>query len=244
MQQRTGIHRSAKAISALARLAVASLLLLPGCDAKAQMSGSAAIVSDYRFRGASLSDGRAEPQIHLAYDGRNGWYAGAFGSGVALKDDKSNNVQLMTYAGYSERWRSALTWEIGALTSLFLQTPTYNYAEIYAGLASDNLKSRIYLSPDYFGKHVTTLYAEINGAYPLYQWLRLFGHVGFLQRLQKPQGAANSARRFDFNVGASTIFANWNIQLGWEAGHKNSEASQFYGSGNSYVWTLTATYAF
>lgn len=217
-----------------------------GCDAAAQVSGAASFISDYRFRGASLSDGRPEPQIHLAYDDPTGWYAGAFASGVALKDEQNNsNVQLMGYGGYSGRWRSELTWEIGALKSFFLQTATYNYAEIFAGLASDNIKGRVYVSPDYFGKHATTLYAELNGTYPLKQSLRLLGHIGWLQIFQKPEGfASNPTRQFDFSIGVGTALADWNFQIEWSAGHKNDEASQFYGSGNPRAWILTASYAF
>ena len=55
------------------RWVIAILIVLPGCEARAQVSGTVSLVSDYRLRGISLSDGEPEPQVNLGYDSPGGW---------------------------------------------------------------------------------------------------------------------------------------------------------------------------
>ena len=49
-------------------------------DVSARVSGSVAVVSDYLFRGVSLSEGRPAAQLNVNYDDASGWYAGGFAS--------------------------------------------------------------------------------------------------------------------------------------------------------------------
>ena len=88
------------------RVAVAMFVLLSGTAAWAQTSGSATIVSDYRYRGVSLSEGHSAAQITLGYDSPSGWYAGGFASSARL--DYVNAEQLIAYAGYTRRLSSGL----------------------------------------------------------------------------------------------------------------------------------------
>ena len=67
------------------RGAVALWTLLCASEACAQVSGSVTLVSDYRYRGISLSDGRPTAQLSVAYDRPDGWYMGAFASRVRLR---------------------------------------------------------------------------------------------------------------------------------------------------------------
>jgi uncharacterized protein (TIGR02001 family) len=72
------IRKTAAVSCWLLRSALASAITLAAGPVKAQVDGSVSIVSDYRFRGASLSDGHPEPQVQLGYDGTGGWYVGGF----------------------------------------------------------------------------------------------------------------------------------------------------------------------
>jgi uncharacterized protein (TIGR02001 family) len=236
--------RNVVAVVAVAA-AIAGMTLLIGSQAWAQASGSVSIVSDYRFRGVSLSDGRAEPQVHLGYDGKSGWYGGAFASGVVLAGDEDSNAQLMAYGGYSRRHQSAFAWEVGATKSVFTQAARYNYTEIFAGLSSEHISGRVYFSPDYFGAHARTLYAEVNGSYPVRERLQLLGHIGFLRLLSGAEKSASGlTNRFDMRAGVSASLGEWKIQIAWVAAEKTNHRSRFYEGSKPRTWVLDASYAF
>src|SRR3546814_13753478 len=72
-----------------ALLALSALSALPA-TAQAQaipsgpltVSGGVSVVSDYRFRGLSRSDGKVEVQSTISVDHDSGLYAGVWGSGL------------------------------------------------------------------------------------------------------------------------------------------------------------------
>lgn len=234
-------------------------------NAQAQTSASVSLVSDYRFRGISLSDGKPEPQVNLGYDSPPGWYVGAFASPVTFGNssydvplsgyagysrsqpsgNSGNDLQFIGYAGYSRRLSSGLSWDVGATESLFVRTTRYNYAEVYVGLASDHLSGKIYLAPKYYGFRERTLYAELNGAYPLQERLNLIGHIGFLRVLSDNEGPAFASNiRFDTRLGISASLADWNLQLAWVATGKNRALYLRNADRDPNTVILSASYSF
>ena len=101
-------------------------------DVSAQVSGSVAVVSDYLFRGVSLSEGRPAAQLNVNYDDASGWYAGGFASSVRLVADPGSHAQLIAYTGYARRLGSGLSFDAGASYAAFLQVAGYDYAELHA----------------------------------------------------------------------------------------------------------------
>ena len=81
-------------------LAAAGLLWLAVSPAAAQtVSGEAEIVSDYRYRGVSLSNGKPALQASAELDSGTGFYLGGFGSWVP-HGGGSTAVELDASAGY------------------------------------------------------------------------------------------------------------------------------------------------
>lgn len=202
-----------------ARLAGAVALwgLLLAIEARAQVTGSVAVVSDYRFRGVSLSDENPALQLGVAYDHASGLYAGAFASTVSLADQTGRNGQLLSYVGYARRLRSGSTWEVGAVYSAFFSS-TYDYPEMYWGFASGNVSGRLYYAPDYFGQGRHGLYAELNGARPLRDRVRLIGHIGVLHvEGRGEESVASDHNQFDIRAGIDVDFDAASIQLSWVA---------------------------
>ena len=175
----------------------------------AQLSGSAALVSDYSVRGMTLSQGRPEPQLRLDYDASAGWYAGALASGVDLPDSGAR-LQLLSYGGYAQRLPSGLTWEGGVLNATFTGDSEYRYHEFYAGLTREGLNARLYYSPAYYGQG-KTVYAELNGAWPLQGRLTLSGHLGLLHPFG---GGGDEARhRIDGRLALGVDIGRVNLQI-------------------------------
>lgn len=190
-------------------LAAAGLLAAHGAHAQL-VSTSVSLTSEYSVRGVSLSAGRPAPQLSVVVDAPGGWYAGAFGSRVALRDSGAN-AQLVGYGGYAQRLPSGLSWEAGASSAVFLNGPEYNYREVYVGVARDRLSGRLYFSPSYYGYGVRTEYAELNDSYPLTDQVSLSGHVGILH------GRRGGRDRVDLRLAIGTTAGPCTVQLAWLA---------------------------
>jgi uncharacterized protein (TIGR02001 family) len=163
------------------RWAAGVLLVLAASPSFGQAAFSAAVASDYRVRGVSLSQGRPVAQLDASYDFQQGLYAGLFASNMMFDDDYTIEAQMTGYAGYAVRLGNGWSLDTGAMYSAFTGGDGYNYVELHAGLASDSVSARLYFAPDYFGVGVRTLYGEANGSYPVTDRIRLVGHLGLLQ---------------------------------------------------------------
>jgi len=163
------------------RWALAPLIALMATSAIAQLSGTASWVSDDRARGVSLSDGLPAAQLDVSYDHQSGWYEGAFASNVRFYERSGRELQLIGYTGYARRLKRGWSVDAGAAYSTFSRHTRYEYLELHAGVTSDAFSARLYLSPNYFGQGVHTLYGELNGSQRLVEPFKLIGHAGLLQ---------------------------------------------------------------
>lgn len=206
---------------------VALGLALVSVAASAQISGSVSLVSNYRFRGVTLSENKPAAQLGVAYDDALGWYAGAFGSTVEFAAPVGRGVQVVPFAGYAWRTRAGTSWEIGADYSAFTGIArNYDYPEVYAGVAAGNLSARVYYSSRYFGHDSPAVYAEVNAAEPLLDRVRLLLHAGVIGTRNATAYYAQSARVFDARVGIAVDFDPFSVQLSWVG---ISSASAGYG---------------
>ena len=218
-----GLLRSPRGAAGLAGLgALSTALLLIGGEAQAQLGVSAAIDSDYRFRGVSLSDGQPDARLSVAYDHASGAYAGAALTRAELSPDR-HSTQVLGYAGVVTRTRFGPGWEAGLSVSHFSGDARYDYGEVFTGLVDERWSLRLYYSPDYFGRRQPTAYAELDAHLALTPQLRLFGHAGALTVLHSRAGddAARSdpprsrRTRVDLRAGIGFSGAAFDIQLAW-----------------------------
>jgi len=128
-------------------IAAAPFLLLVPAAAAAQpsegtapskgldISGGVTLLSDYRFRGISRSDGDPALQAQLTASLPNGLYAG--GRATTLKGLPSGaDAQLDLYAGYSAALGAATTLDVGVMSYAFPGgTGARFYVEPYASLS-------------------------------------------------------------------------------------------------------------
>src|SRR6266542_4368251 len=176
--------------------------LFVSADVFAQFSGSASLLSDYRFRGISLSHNRPAAQIALAYDDASGWYGGAFASTVQFVYPTNRELQLVSFIGYAKRLPSGLSWEAGADYSAVTGAESYSYPEVYAGIASENVSARLYYAPRYFGQESGVIYGEVNASQQLIDRVRLLAHGGLLRNNSEgAYGLRPDRHVFDASVG-------------------------------------------
>ncbi len=189
---------------------VALILLLAASDvACAQLSGSVSLVSNYVYRGVSLSNDQPEPQVSLAYDNDGGWFGGLFLSRVALPQ---SNSQLIGYAGYAQRWHSDMSWEAGVNVATYPQNNGQNYGEAFVGWSTERLNARVYYSPNYLGQSLHSLYSEINANTPLTADIHLIAHVGYLA-VRAGDGDSHAGNHRDIRLGLGTSHGDWSFQI-------------------------------
>lgn len=227
------------------RTVVAVLVALFAVQARAQMTGSATLLSDYRFRGASLSDDRPAAQLAFDYDwAASGLYAGGMMSSARL--DSRHAVQALIYAGYAHRVRPDFSWETGLRYTRFSGHEAYAYAEAYAGFAFRQLVGRLYYAPSYFHAGYPAWYAELNDSHALSGKWYAFAHAGYLRRGGDVMEYHASRFRSDFRVGIGLDLAPYNVQLSWTTTRGASDAVFGYPSAagtTRNAWVLSISYA-
>jgi len=112
------------------------------------VSGNVAVVSDYRFRGVTLSDNSAALQGGVDLGWESGFYVGAWGSSIDALTS-GNEFELDLYAGFgNELGASGLSYDVGVL----LYT--------YPGYEADNYGDSI----------VPEIYGSLSGAFNTVGW--------------------------------------------------------------------------
>jgi uncharacterized protein (TIGR02001 family) len=198
------------------RRALALWFALAAADVAAQVSGSVTLVSDYRFRGVSLSHHRPAAQVAATYDDAEGWYGGVFASTVQLAEPSDRQLQGTAFGGYVWRLSSVMTSEAGADYSAFSGGHGYSYPEVYLGVALENLSARLYYAPRYFAQKSDTLYGEVNVSQPLFDRVRLLAHAGALRaRNERAYIGRGDNPVFDARVGVGIDFDQFSIQVSW-----------------------------
>jgi uncharacterized protein (TIGR02001 family) len=166
--------------------------------ALAQFSGNAALLSDYRFRGVSLSADRSAAQLDIAFDFEQGAYSGLFLSNTRFADRAPERAQVLAYGGYARRLDNGTSIDAGAGYSAFPGVADYNYGEVHVGFSKNDMSARIYYAPNYFGQRSRTVYSEFNARARLADGLNLLGHAGTLVVADGP--AAHGHIHADANI--------------------------------------------
>lgn len=96
------------------------------------LSANAAIVSDYRFRGISLSDRDPAIQGGIDVSMDNGLFVGSWASNIS--DFGGSNVELDLYAGYGGS-AAGLDYSVTVLGYFYPGGSGVNYYEVGAGVA-------------------------------------------------------------------------------------------------------------
>jgi uncharacterized protein (TIGR02001 family) len=206
----------------LAALAVVS----PGA-ARAQVAASAAIESDFRFRGFSLTDGHPAGTLQLSYDHPSGFNANAAASAVA-RGDAVDFLGYQVNAGFAQRVTPELSLDAGIVQRWFRYRYDYfgstyisdaTYPEAYVGAGVRNFSARVYYSPHYFRDDASTLYGEIEVGLEPVPGLRLAGHVGGLAYLTVPDAPFFDGRSMlDWRISASKQLGRFEVHTAVSGG--------------------------
>jgi len=208
------------------RVALGPSLLVACGAAFAQTGGSIAFLSDYRYRGVSLSDEKPTLSLSLTHDDPRGWYGGASLTGVTLYPNR-REVQVLGYAGYAGRLSDRLGWEAGATVVHFGTDSRYDFWEAFGGVSGERWNMRLHYSPDYFGSGTRTAYGEINIGHPLSPMTRATAHMGALVRVGGNPTDGDAS--LDGSLGLAVGRDAWEVRLDWIAGGRSGFYPIAYG---------------
>jgi uncharacterized protein (TIGR02001 family) len=222
------------------RRVLVPLALLAAAPADAQVFGSVSALSEYRYRGASLSDDRPVLQLHLGYDFAAGGYAGALLSNVRV--DGRSQAQALLYAGRTWTLRDDWHSEAGAQYTAFSRSGEYDHLELYAGFGSPHAGIRLHYANDYFGR-LPAWYLEYDARDARSGPWHLVAHVGVLHA----NGSAGACCRQDWSFGVAVTQGDYEWQLAWNGAHGDlSHATGYttpgYGSEEGPVLRVTRSW--
>lgn len=225
----------------LASTAVAASLLAGASAVQAQespfsFSGTAAITSDYVFRGFSQTGEDPAFQAGLTASHESGFFVGAWGSNVDLGED--SDIEIDLFAGYSNTVEN-LTYTV---TALYYTYPgangsaDFDYFEAGLDLAYAidqlTLTGKIYYSPEFFGAAGGDAWYLAPGfSLALTDMITVGGAVGFNE-------LENGDDYKDWNAGVALSFEPFTVDLRYI----DTDVSGVKEADSRFVATLT--YAF
>lgn len=183
--------------------------------ASAQVAIEAALQTDYRVRGYSISDGEPAASLSVSYDDPSGVYLGGSTVGT-IRDGEAELLGIQGNLGYAVRLSPAVSIDGGiSRTQYFYGYGTsrnYDFTEVYLGLALPDVSARVSYSPDYYRNDTPTIYAELDSGFePAPDWF-LSAHVGALTYLDR-RPFYLPRTRYDWRLGASRQFGRYGLHF-------------------------------
>ena len=152
-------------------------LALTAFAAQAEVTGNAAVVSDYNWRGITQTSQDPALQAGIDYAHESGFYLGAWGSNVDFGDCCDENVEIDIYTGF--RGGDAVTWDVGLIYYTYPGADDIDFPEIYVGLGWEWLSGKVWYSNDFGNSGDSAFYYEANAAYELPANFGVSAHVGY-----------------------------------------------------------------
>lgn len=210
-------------------LLLAMMLSVPAAPVRAEIGTGLSILSDSRFRGYSLSQGRPVMSLDLSYDDAEGPYVNGKLSAAATEESGVRFLSFTGNIGYARKLRIGSTLDVGIIHSRLTRYSGYgdaaNYTEIYTGLIGKHLSVHIHYSPHYFRSGLSTVYADISAVTrPLPKW-RINGHYGLLTQVGGERPRNISRVHHDWRLSITREAGPLDLQLALTGG---APGKQFY----------------
>ena len=195
--------------------------------ASAQVAVEGALLSDYRVRGYSISDGEPAASLSLSYDHPSGVYVGATAIG-SFQDGEPELAGFQANAGYALRLSPQVSLDAGVSRSVYYYaygSRNLGYTELYFGVSAPHVSARVNYSPDYYRAGTSTLYAAVDGGIePVTNWV-LSAHAGIFSYLGwHPPYLPRE--RYDWRIGAARKFGATSLRLDLSGRVQGSPARQ------------------
>ena len=165
------IKFASKAIALSVLAVVSSVAIAEETTALSQagltVTGTAALTTDYRFRGVTQTENDPAVQASFALTHSSGLYAGVWASNVHFSDTDPTHLELDPYVGYATElpFASKPVLDVGLWYYGYPSSSDINWLEIYAKLglkdlvtSGDNLLSTVNYTNDFGGSDENAWY--------------------------------------------------------------------------------------
>ncbi|HZU62174.1 MAG TPA: TorF family putative porin [Novosphingobium sp.] len=215
------------------------------------VTGSAAVVSQYRFRGISQSDNKPAVQAAITVADKSGFYVSFWGSSASAGQSQVNigGTEIDVYGGYTHAiGKTGITFDGGLYGYLYPGAPAGNYFELYGSLSKAygpfTVKGGLNWAPDqgYFDayqgiSHYNMYeYGEISFSPAKLPALTIHTHLGHTG------GGFNYTKEYlDYTVGASYKWKNLTLDasvVGTNVSSDNASNAGFIGSGPGSAYEI------
>ena len=173
--------REAAAPSLLAICAGVGLVAL-GANAKAaEFSGSAALTTDYVWRGTTQTQGDPAVQASFKVADDSGWYASIWGSNVEFAPETHASSELDFTVGWTHSLSDDWALDVNALHYRYPSTTVdLNWTELNSTLSyAGNYWLSVGYSPEVFGSEDTGVYTLLGARFPVTDSLRFEAAAGY-----------------------------------------------------------------
>ncbi len=225
-----------------------SLLLCAG-TANAQVSATVTAVSDYDFRGVSLSgtDPALQGSVDWAHD--SGFYAGAWASSgldfdsVCGDDGESpceSDYEIDVYVGFAGGDEEGLTYDGGIVYYTYWpDDDELDYPEAYFGLGYGMFGGKLWYTNDYNNGDIDAWYLEGNASIELPQGFTLNLHAGY--NFGDYWKDVNGDETIDWSVGVGYTVAHFDLELKYVDNQTDveTEADAFNNEGRAILSVST-----
>lgn len=195
----------------------AALLLVSGAAAHAELSGTVGVVSDYDFRGISLSATDPALQGSIDWAGESGFYVGAWASNIDYGNDYDGDIELDLYAGFAGETEAGLGWDVGLVWYTYpgssrsnTRDKIYDYPELYVGFSYQWFEFKQWYTNDYAGTDDDGWYSEGNAGFELPAGFGLNLHLGY-----NYGDAFDGTEYMDYSIGVGYTLGNFDLELKW-----------------------------
>lgn len=188
-----------------------------GTVARAEVSSTLTLASDYDFRGVTQTALDPALQASLDWSGESGFYAGAWASNVDFGPGTAADVELDLLLGYAGNINDELSYDIGVTRyNYFDDGDDGDYQEFYAGLTYKMFSAKLWYTDSYFNSGDAGTYLEANVDVPLPNDFALSVHVG------RSSGDfwdnAYGDGYTDYSIGVTKTVGNFELGVKWVDG--------------------------
>ena len=153
------------------------------------ITGDAAIVSNYKFRGIAQTDNKPTGQMAITITDKSGFYVSTWASGNTL----SGGSEIDVYGGYSHTFKDGITLDGGVYGYIYPNAAYNNLFELYADASKSIGPVGVKVGVNYAPAQSYFTFYDTNSHYSMYEYAELtyspaklpaltlhghFGHTG------------------------------------------------------------------
>jgi len=179
MKQKIFRACEARAPLVTAICAVAGLMALASQAKAAEVTGNAALTTDYVWRGSTQTQGDPAVQAGFKVAGDSGLYASIWGSNVEFAPETHASSEFDFTVGWGRKLSDDWAVDVNVLHYRYPSTTVdLNWTELNGTVTyADNYWLSVGYSPEALGSDETGVYTQLGARFPINDTLRLEGAV-------------------------------------------------------------------